>query len=154
MPNVKCSDHDSQDILFTETICKANWLSTRGVLCCHFPWFYWLSSSLTQTPNWHLLLYSNSDGEMSFSCPAALLSSTPRIQTFLLEWCVMLSVEPELGSMLMPHPAEMLLLDKKTLEFLASRGEEFNPGPETRLDCSELLCNKVLLKYKGDRESF
>ena len=32
--------------------------------------------------------------------------------------------------------------------FLASRGEEFNPGPETRLDCSELLCNEVLLKYK------
>ena len=27
-------------------------------------------------------------------------------------------------------------------------------GPETRLDHSELLCNKVLLKYKGDRESF
>ena len=25
--------------------------------------------------------------------------------------------------------------------------EEFNLGPETRLDCSELLCNKVLLKY-------
>ena len=23
-----------------------------------------------------------------------------------------------------------------------------------RLDCSELLCNKVLLKYKGDRERF
>ena len=37
--------------------------------------------------------------------------------------------------------------------FLASR-EEFNPGTETRLDCSEVLCNKVLLKYKGDRESF
>ena len=36
--------------------------------------------------------------------------------------------------------------------FLAPGGEEFNPGPETRLDCSELLCNKVLLKYKGDRE--
>ena len=36
---------------------------------------------------------------------------------------------------------------------LAPRGEEFNPGPETRLDLSELLCNKVLLKYKGDRES-
>ena len=33
-------------------------------------------------------------------------------------------------------------------------GEEFNLGPETRLDCSKLLCNKVLLKYKGDRESF
>ena len=38
--------------------------------------------------------------------------------------------------------------------FLASGGDEFNPGPETRLDCSELWCNKVLLKYKGDRESF
>ena len=33
-------------------------------------------------------------------------------------------------------------------------GEEFNPGPETGLDRSELLRNKVLLKYKGDRESF
>ena len=38
--------------------------------------------------------------------------------------------------------------------FLAPRGEEFNLGPETRLDRSDLLCNKVLLKYKGDRESF
>ena len=51
--------------------------------------------------------------------------------------------------------SERLLLDHtKTAGFLASRGEEFNPGPEMRLDCSELLCNKVLLKYKGDRESF
>ena len=41
----------------------------------------------------------------------------------------------------------------KTLGFLAS-GEEFNPGPVTRLDHSELLCNKVLLKYQRDRESF
>ena len=38
--------------------------------------------------------------------------------------------------------------------FLTSGGDEFNPGPEMRLDHSELLCNKVLLKYKGDRESF
>ena len=37
---------------------------------------------------------------------------------------------------------------------LAPGGEEFNPGPETRLDRSELWCNKVLLKCKGDRESF
>ena len=43
---------------------------------------------------------------------------------------------------------------RKMLGFLASRGEEFNPGPEMRLDRSELLCNKVLLKYKRDRESF
>ena len=49
---------------------------------------------------------------------------------------------------------ERLLLNKKMLGFLASGGEEFNLGLETRLDQSELLCNKVLLKYKGDRESF
>ena len=49
---------------------------------------------------------------------------------------------------------ERLLLNEKTPGFLASRGEEINPGPETKLDHSELLCNKVLLKYKGDRESF
>ena len=33
-------------------------------------------------------------------------------------------------------------------EFMASGGEEFEPGPVTRHDCSELFCNKVLLKYK------
>ena len=48
----------------------------------------------------------------------------------------------------------LLLNDTTPPGFLASRGEEFNPGPETRLDHSELLCNKVLLKYKRDRESF
>ena len=42
----------------------------------------------------------------------------------------------------------------KMLGFLASGREEFNPGPGTRLDHSELLCNKVLLKYKRDREGF
>ena len=53
------------------------------------------------------------------------------------------------------YKCERLLLNhEKTLEFLASGGEELNPGPEMRLDHSELLCNKVLLKYKGDRESF
>ena len=50
---------------------------------------------------------------------------------------------------------ERLVLNHvKTPGFLAPGGEEFNPGPETRLDHSELLCNKVLLKYRGDRESF
>ena len=48
---------------------------------------------------------------------------------------------------------ERLLLNDKTPGFLASRGEEFNPGPETRLDHSELQCNKVLLKYNGDKVS-
>ena len=48
---------------------------------------------------------------------------------------------------------ERLFPNNKTLGFLASRGDEFNPGSETRLDRSELLCNKVLLRYKGNRES-
>ena len=48
----------------------------------------------------------------------------------------------------------LLLNHANTPGFLAPGGEEFNPGPETRLDRSELLCNIVLLKYKGDRESF
>ena len=42
----------------------------------------------------------------------------------------------------------LLLKHEKSPGFLASGGE-FNPGPEMRLDHSELLCNKVLLKYKG-----
>ena len=53
-----------------------------------------------------------------------------------------------------PQDERFLLNHAKTLGFLASRGEEFDLGPEMRLDCSELLCNKVLLKYKGDREIF
>ena len=39
------------------------------------------------------------------------------------------------------------------LGFLASGAEEFTLGPEIRLDRSELLCNKVLLKYKGEKAS-
>ena len=38
--------------------------------------------------------------------------------------------------------------------FLASRGKGFNLGPVMRLDRSERLCNKVLVKYKRVRESF
>ena len=44
----------------------------------------------------------------------------------------------------------LLLNHEKMPRFLASGGEEFNLGPETRLgsDRSEILCNKFLLKYK------
>ena len=52
------------------------------------------------------------------------------------------------------HIEKLLLNHAKTPGFLAPGGEEFNPGPETRLHRSELLCNQVVLKYKGDRESF
>ena len=41
---------------------------------------------------------------------------------------------------------ERLLLKDKMQGFLASRGDEFNLGPETRLGRSELLCNKVFIK--------
>ena len=50
------------------------------------------------------------------------------------------------------HGERLLLNHVNIPGFLAPGGEEFNLGPETRLDRSELLCNKVLLKYKGDRE--
>ena len=35
--------------------------------------------------------------------------------------------------------------------FVTSREEDFNLGPESRLDYSKFLCNKVLLKYKSDK---
>ena len=53
-----------------------------------------------------------------------------------------------------PQDERLFLTQEKMLGFLASRREAFNLGPEMRLDCSELLCNRVLLKYKRDRESF
>ena len=55
---------------------------------------------------------------------------------------------------ILPTSERLLLNHAKMPGFLAPRGEDFNPGPEMRLDRSELLCNKVLLKYKGGRESF
>ena len=71
----------------------------------------------------------------------------PRSKCLLISWL-------QSPSIVILEPNERLLLNlEKMPGFLASRGE-FNPGPETRLDCPELLCNKVLLKYKGDRESF
>ena len=38
--------------------------------------------------------------------------------------------------------------------FMASGGEDFDPQAVIRLDHSELLCSKVLLRYKRDRENF
>ena len=36
-----------------------------------------------------------------------------------------------------------------TLQIVTFRGEDLHPGSEMRLDHLKLLCNKVLLKYKG-----
>ena len=46
---------------------------------------------------------------------------------------------------------ERLLLNHEKMLISLPSGGEFNPGPETRLDRSELLCNKVLLKYPAIR---
>ena len=46
-------------------------------------------------------------------------------------------------SQMRPQDERVLLNYAKTLGFFASEGEKFNLGPETRLGCSELLCNKV-----------
>ena len=70
------------------------------------------------------------------------ITITPSERTDLLKWVSYQRSE------------RLLLNHTKTPGFLAPRGEEFNPGPETRLDRSELLYDKVLLKYKGDRERF
>ena len=43
-----------------------------------------------------------------------------------------------------PASERLLLNHVNTLGFLAPGGEEFNLGPETKLDRSELLCNKGL----------
>ena len=42
----------------------------------------------------------------------------------------------------------------KTPGFLVPGGEEFNQGPETRLDHSELLRNKILLNIKEIEKVF
>ena len=57
-------------------------------------------------------------------------------------------------SLTSPQDARLLLNHEKMPGFLASGGEEFNLAPEAKLDHSELLCNRVVLKYKRDRESF
>ena len=110
----------------------------------------------------------------SFSFSISPSNEYPGLISFRMDWLALLAVQGTLKSLLkhhsskasilqrsafftvqLSHPYERLLLNHaNTPGFLAPGGEEFNPGPETRLDRSELLCNKVLLKYKGDRESF
>ena len=68
--------------------------------------------------------------------------------------CIDEEAQPDSSQSTKTALSERLLLNDKRLGFLASGGDGFNPGSETRLDHSEFLCNKVLLKYKGDRESF
>ena len=82
----------------------------------------------------------------------------------VLEWVTMPSSWdlPDLKFESMSHELQVNFLPLRgcsceqwmVLGCLASGGEEFNSGPESRLDHSELLCSTVLLKYQRDRESF
>ena len=69
-----------------------------------------------------------------------------RAQEWVSEW----TLEQDTGAGISGHRgaghrSERLFLNHaKTLGFLAPGGEEFNPGPETRRDCSELLCNSFI----------
>ena len=90
--------------------------------------------------------------------PDAMILLLEAAQWWMTRWLCHLWRLPSASSLnaakLDPWTYERLLLNHaKTPGFLAPR-EEFNLGPETRLDHSKLLCNKVLLKYKGDRENF
>ena len=123
------------------------------------PWTAVHQASLSITNFWSLLKLEPSN-QLILCRPLLLLPSIfPSIRVFSNEsalcvrwpkyWSFSFSISPS-----NEHPERLLLNHTKTLGFLAPGGEEFNPGPETTLDRSELLCNKVLLKYKGDRESF
>ena len=82
-------------------------------------------------------------------------SAFPKTSLNIWKFTVLVLLKPGLEYFKHYFTSErLLLIHKKMLRFLASGGEEFIPGPKTRLDCSELLCNKLLLKYKEDRESF
>ena len=128
---------DCSELLCNKVLC------TRCVLCIRWP-KYW-----------------------SFSFNISPSKEHPGLISFKMDWLDLLAFQGTLKSFLqhhsskalilqrsaffvvqLAHPYERLLLNHEKMPgFLASEGE-FNPGPETRLDHAELLCNKVLLKYK------
>ena len=99
-------------------------------LCCH-----------TSPGPWTLL--SSSSPTSGTTLPSPVLTS-------LLVSLRIPMISRALSSVMSSH-WKVVTEPWKTPGFLASREEEFNLGP---VDCSELLCNKVLLKYRRDRESF
>ena len=90
--------------------------------------------------------------ECSIYSTIALISHASKVMLKILQARLQQYVNHELPDD--QAGGRLLLNHANTPGFLAPGGEEFNPGPEMRLNHSELLCNKVLLKYKGDRESF
>ena len=72
----------------------------------------------------------------------------PKIDTFIL-WCWRLLRIPWTARRLKVCSQER----ETTLGFVTFGGEDFDPGSETRLYLLKLLCNNVLLKYKGIEEA-
>ena len=79
---------------------------------------------------------------------------TEKKWTFVSCFLYVYTLPPSSAGVCFSLLGERLLNHTKTPGFSAPGGKEFSPGPETWLDCSEHLCNKVLLNYKEDRESF
>ena len=86
-------------------------------------------------------------------CSPLLLppSIFPSIRVFLNESVLLIRCPKYWSFSFSPSNWKVVAEPWKTQGVLASGGEEFNPGPVTRLDHSELLCNAVFLKYKRDK---
>ena len=71
-------------------------------------------------------------------------------------------IPPNIEWRISTNPSQTLLKIKmksccwttKDTRILGLQRRRIQSGPRDRLDCSELLCDKVLLKCKRDRESF
>ena len=120
----------------------------------------WRRSSLGEQPCPFPLSHKIPGAATAIRWPVASSSSPSGSCFWIIRWSRGGRAWPRDDGSLVPtrdadEAIERLLLNHtKTPGFLAPGGEEFNLGPETRLDRSELLCSKVLLKYKGDRENF
>ena len=64
------------------------------------------------------------------------------------------SIVPRLHLLIIAGIERLLLNHEKRWDSWPLEEKNSIRGPETRLDHSELLCNKGLLKYKRDREGF
>ena len=96
-----------------------------------------------------------SDKENRTTCSSAFISYPGWSALGSLSWVWINPFKPRKGFWWVLWGCWKVVAEPRKMQgFLASSGEEINPGPETRLDWSEFLCNKVLLKYRRDRESF
>ena len=79
---------------------------------------------------------------MDYSPPGSSIHGI--LQARILEWVAISYSRGSFDPGIEPMCERWLLNHAKTLGFLAPGGEEFNTGPETRLDRSEFLCNSFI----------